>query len=198
MTETLRELKQLDAASAPTIRISVHPALSHVPRGATKEQRQRDKARMTSVSANGMTPADVTLAQLAALLDAGRGFAAYMADRHRCNDSARAQFIPLDDDNGDPDFEAKIRVLGCAAVIGGTATVGHQRAILPLDEAVAETDLYRELVRRVNYRLGAVVDPAGSVISQPWLGFRQGTTHVIAGNFLNCRRDHGLACTART
>jgi hypothetical protein len=168
----------------PTIRIGVHPNLNRLPRGATKAERSADKARLCSTSANGMTPADLTLAQLGDLLDAGRGFAAYMTDGHRCNDSARAQHIVLDDDIGDPEFEPKVRALNCAALVGGTVTIGHNCAVVPLAEPISDPQLYRELVIRVNYRLGAVVDPAGNVISQPRLGFRSGTTRVIAGEFL--------------
>ena len=166
------------------LKISVHPALNCLPRGNTPKAVKADKARIASASATGMSAADVTLAQLAAHVAAGRGFTAFMVDGHRCNESAQAQFLVLDDDLGDPEFEMKVRALNCAAIVGGTATVGHQRAILPLVETITDPQVYETLFIRLHYKFGTVIDKAGKVISQPWLGFRAGTMCIIEGTFL--------------
>ena len=166
------------------ISVSVHSNYDHLPRGATKEVCSEDKRRMGRKAVRGWQRKAWTLEQFAAHLDAERGFAAIFTDGHRHNESAQAQFVCIDDDQGDPDFYRHIEALGCAAVAGETTTPGHHRAVLPLAQLVTDPVLYKLLFARVTYHFHGVIDPAGGVISQPWLGFRQSTTWIVRGEFL--------------
>lgn len=173
------------SATEQTISLGIHSALSYVPRDAEKADRDAKKTAMCMHAAYGVRNVTMTLTQFAAHVNAERGFMSAMSDGHRLTENATSQFLILDDDIGDPAFKDKVRALGCAAVIYGTATIGRQRAVIPTRQRTSDAEAYRLNMRRAQHRVGVDVDRASDVIAQVWLGGRAGTVEVIDGEFLD-------------
>ena len=89
-----------------------------------------------------------------------------------------------DFDKDSPDrivIEDDARALGCAAIIGETATAGHYRVLLPLAKIISNPEQFRDFAIRVIHQFHGATDPAGGVIAQPWYGFQKGTVTVLQG-----------------
>ncbi|MEO8396741.1 MAG: hypothetical protein ABI700_27355, partial [Chloroflexota bacterium] len=166
------------------ISVGIHPKLNRLPRGTTKEARQADKARMNASTAEGWQRREFSLDHLAAHLETGASVAAVFSDGHRHTESAQSQFLVADFDKNRPDrivIEADARALGCAAIIGETATTGHYRVLIPLAEIISNSEQFRDLALRVIHQFHGATDPASGVIAQPWYGFQKGTITVLQG-----------------
>ena len=169
------------------ITVGIHPKLNRL--FASKDE----KKRMNALTERGWQRADMSLDQLAAHLDTGASAAAWYADGHRCTDSARAQFVALDMDKGNPDRQRIADILdalNCAYISGETGSSKpddrRYRFIIPLAGQVADADQYRQLVERLIFCFprDIEIDANSLKIGQPWFGHKLGTTHVKHGDFL--------------
>lgn len=168
--------------------LGIHPKLNRL--FASKDE----KKRMNALTERGWRRAEMTLDKLAAYLDTGASVGAAYIDGHRCTDSARAQFVALDLDQGNPDrqrIESILDALDCAYIGGETGSSApddrRYRFIIPLAEQVADAEQFRQLVERVNHLLRAAdlaPDDNNLKIGQAWFGHKRGTTRVKQGEFL--------------
>lgn len=171
----------------PRIILGTHPKLNRL------FASQDEKKRMNALTDHGWRRAEMSLDQLAAQLDTGASAAAEFTDGHRCTDSARAQFIALDIDHGDPErqqLEGIADTLNCAYISGetGSSAPGDRRyrLIIPLAEQIADAELFRQLADRLSFKFStcAEIDSNSLKIGQPWFGYKRGTTRAHPGAFL--------------